>query len=341
MTTEIKSNESKYLTGELRDPKNWTYDLSTIPQIKGVKLGEMGVFSWNTVKRNDNLARVYGTDEKKVEEMADDMQVHGIDPKEPPVFYNAVSRKISTGNHRQVSCKRIKEPDYMGVPVFYDDEEAERRFCMILNNLKKSHIQSNNDMASVIEHIKYLIKIKSIESEEEIKEEIYLVADRSLTTKERTQVFKKIQSYIATNGIENIKLERYVTWNSDTYSEFLESSEDEYKDDVISTLNCHYYNAESGTGLYPTLKAASKVSLDSYLNIQVSVGVPTKKQSLDHKRKLVKSNKFKEMSKTADNLRIYHAHHGHYQWEHPDCEHAFLAQDRENEDVDGGQFIRF
>ena len=101
-----------------------------------------------------------------------------------------------------------KEPDYMGVPVFYDDEEAERRFCMILNNLKKSHIQSNNDMASVIEHIKYLIKIKSIESEEEIKEEIYLVADRSLTTKERTQVFKKIQSYIATNGIENIKLER-------------------------------------------------------------------------------------------------------------------------------------
>ena len=46
------------------------------------------------------------------------------------------------------------------------------------------------------------------------------------------------------------------------------------------------------------------------------------------------------LTSALDNIRIYHAVNGHYPWEHPKCDHAFLAQDHHMEGVQEGEFIR-
>ena len=63
-------------------------------------------------------------------------------------------------------------------------------------------------------------------------------------------------------------------------------------------------------------------------------------ESLSVKREKVHDVFLKNLTSALDNIRIYHAVNGHYPWEHPKCDHAFLAQDHHMEGVQEGEFIR-
>ena len=70
------------------------------------------------------------------------------------------------------------------------------------------------------------------------------------------------------------------------------------------------------------------------------ISLPSARESLDQKRDKVHGNYFSNLSATLDTLFSYRFTNSCYPWDHPDCEHAFLAQDHHKEGVIEGQFIR-
>jgi len=95
-----------------------------------------------------------------------------------------------------------------------------------------------------------------------------------------------------------------------------------------------------GSRTNPLITEAAKCKLDSWLNIQASVSLPSKTESLSVKREKVHEVFLKNLTSALDNIRIYHAVNKFYPWEHPKCDHAFLAQDHHMEGVQEGEFIR-
>ena len=76
------------------------------------------------------------------------------------------------------------------------------------------------------------------------------------------------------------------------------------------------------------------------MNIQASVALPSKVESLDVKRGKVHSVALANLESALDKVFIYKVTNGCYPWKNPKCQHAFLAQDHHLEDVQEGQFIR-
>ena len=150
-------------------------------------------------------------------------------------------------------------------------------------------------------------------------------------------------SFIANNGITTVQLERYTSHNEKTYADFLSRSTDDYVTEVLNSgENPNYYvNMDNwGSRTNPIIVEAAKCGHDQHLNIQASVSLPSARESLDQKRDKVHGNYFSNLSATLDTLFSYRFTNSCYPWDHPDCEHAFLAQDHHKEGVIEGQFIR-
>ena len=95
-----------------------------------------------------------------------------------------------------------------------------------------------------------------------------------------------------------------------------------------------------GSRTNPLITEAAKCGLDSWLNIQASVALPSKTESLSVKRDKVHNVFLSNLSKNLDSVFMYKVKNGCYAWEHQNCEHVFLAQDHHMEGVKEGQFIR-
>jgi hypothetical protein len=150
-------------------------------------------------------------------------------------------------------------------------------------------------------------------------------------------------SFIHSSGNSNVKLERYTAHNEKTYEEFVSRSTDAYVKEVLNNpeVRNYYINMDNwGSRTNPLITEAGKTPHDSWMNIQSSVSLPSRVESLDVKREKVHGVALNNLAESLDKVFMYKVVNGCYPWQHKKCQHAFLAQDHHQEGVQEGQFIR-
>lgn len=330
-----------YFDEKLMNPDNWTFPY-TDKGIDGIEIIEKKFGLWKNTKKQDNIGRCFGTDHDQVLRIKEDVEQNGIDCTQPPVFIDIDTGDIITGGHRHDVCALLGIPGYMFVYVRCKDAWARKRFAKALNNERVFRCTNNNE-DEVIEHIKYGINAGQITCQQQIEDEIYMISNNSLSQTVQGRLVKEMVSFIHTSGNTTIKLERYTAHNEKTYQEFVDRSTDPYVKKVLNNPNVRnfYINMQNwGSRLSGLLNEAAKTPHDSCLNIQASVELPSRVESLSVKRKKVHDTSFANLESALDKVFMYKIANGCYPWKNSKCEHAFLAQDHHQEDVSAGQFIR-
>lgn len=331
----------EYFDEKLMDPANWTFPV-TDKGIDGIEIIEKKFGLWkNTVKQN-NIGRYLGTDAQKVILIKEDIEQNGVDCTQPPVYIDIDTGDIITGGHRHDACAMLGIPGYMIVFVRCKNEWARKRFAKALNNERVFHATLNN-ADEVIEHIKFGIAGGEITCQQQIEDEIRLIANNSLSKTKQGRLVKEMVSFIHSSGNANVKLERYTAHNEKTYEEFISRSTDKYVTEVLNNpdVRNYYINMDNwGSRTNPLIVEASKTPHDSWMNIQSSVSLPSRVESLDVKRGKVHGVALANLGECLDKVFMYKVVNGCYPWQHKKCQHAFLAQDHHQEDVQAGQFIR-
>jgi len=331
-----------YFDEKLMDESNWTFPV-TDKGIDGIEIIEKKFGLWKDTVKQNNIGRFLGTDQQKVTLIKEDIEQNGIDCSQPPVYVDIDTGDIITGGHRHDACAFLGIPGYMFVLVRCGSEWARKRFAKALNNERVFHATMNNE-SEVIEHIKYGIAEGEIDCQQKIEDEIRLIANNSLSKTVQGRLVKELVSFIHSTGNTNVKLERYTSHNEKTYSDYVERSTDTYVAEVLndSAVRNYYINMDNwGSRTNPLITEAAKTPINSWMNIQASVALPSKVESLDVKRKKVHDVALSNLADSLDKVFIYKVTNGCYPWQHKKCKHAFLAQDHHQEDVADGQFIRF
>jgi len=332
---------TEYFPEELMDPNVWTF-VVTDKGIDGIEIVDKQYGLWKDVVKQNNIGRFKGTNPEKVKKIRDDIEQNGVDPSTPPVFIDIETGDIITGGHRQDASGLLVIPGWMMVRVKCKNHWARKRFAKALNNERVFH-STNNDRDEVIEHIKYGIKHKELTCQQEIEDEIKLISNNSLSKTVQGTLVKEMISYIATNGITTVKVERFTSHNEKTYTDFVDRSSDTYVKDVLNNPDVRnfYINMDNfGSRVNGLLVAAAKTPLNSHLNIQASVPLPSRTESLNIKRDKVHDVFLNNLADILDENSIYKLKNGCYAFQHPNCDHAFLAQDHHMEGVQEGEFIR-
>jgi hypothetical protein len=333
----------EYFDEKLMDPKNWTFPV-TDKGVDGIKIIEKKFGLWKDVVKQNNIGRWLGTNAHKVTLIKEDIEQNGIDCTQPPVFIDIDTCDIITGGHRHDACSYLGIVGYMFVFVRCGNNWARKRFAKALNNERVFQCTLNSE-EEVIEHIKYGISEGQLSCQQQIEDEIRLIANNSLSKTVQGRLVKEMISFVHNSGnTNNIKLERYTAHNMTTYRDFLARSVDPYVEEVLNNPNAmNYYinmqNFDARTN--PIITTAAKVPLNSWINIQASVDSPSKIESLDVKREKVHSVFLQNLADSLDKVFMYKVVNNCYPWQHRNCKHAFLAQDHHLEDVTGGQFIRY
>ena len=342
---DLEINNSDYVCDyfdeKLMDSDNWTFPV-TDKGIDGIEIIEKKFGLWKDVVKQNNIGRFLGTDSRKVNTIKEDIEQNGVDCTQPPVYIDIDTGDIITGGHRHDVCALLAMPGYMMVFVRCKNAWARKRFAKALNNERVFHATLNNE-DEVTEHIKFGIAEGEITCQQQIEDEIKLIANNSLSKTVQGRLVKEMISHIHTSGNTQVKLERYIGHNEKTYNDYVSRSTDPYVKDVLndSSVRNYYINMDNwGSRTNPLITEAAKTPTDSWMNIQASVSLPSRVESLDVKRKKVHDVALQNLAETLDKIRIYHAVNGFYPFQHPKCQHAFLAQDHHQEDVQAGQFIR-
>ena len=157
------------------------------------------------------------------------------------------------------------------------------------------------------------------------------------------RLVKEMISFIHNSGNTNIKLERYTAHNEKTYQDYIDRSTDKYVRDVLNDpeVRNYYINMDNwGSRTNPLITEAAKTPLNSWMNIQSSVSLPSRTESLSVKRDKVHDVAMTTLADTLDKVFMYKVANSCYPWQHKNCSHAFLAQDHHMEGVKEGEFIR-
>ena len=331
-----------YFEERLFDPSVWTFPVSD-KAIDGIEIIETKYGLWKDVKKQDNIGRVYGTNDVQVNLLKEDIQQNGVDSSCPPVFIDIDTGDIITGGHRHDACAHLNIPGWMFVYVRCASPWARKRFAKTLNNERVFHSKLNNK-DEVIEHIKFGIAEGKLTTQTEIEEEVALIANNSLTATVQGTIVKEMMSWIVSQNNVSVKPNRYSSHNDKTFADFVARSTDEYVDDVMNNSADHgfnyYVNMENwNSRTNPLLTQAANVPIDKHLNIQASVGLPSKVEDLSTKRNKVHNVYFNRLGVDCRKLFHYFVSNGCLPWEHKNCEHAYLAQEI-SEGVEEGKFIR-
>jgi hypothetical protein len=336
----IDEHICEYFDEKLMDPSNWTFPV-TDKGIDGIEIIEKKFGLWKKTVKQNNIGRFLGTDAQKVTLIKEDIEQNGVDCSQPPVYVDIDTKDIITGGHRHDACFGLGIPGYMFVYVRCASDWARKRFAKALNNERVFHA-TLNDSDEVIEHIKYGISHGEISCQQQIEDEVRLIANNSLSKTKQGRIVKEMVSFIHSSGNTNIKLERYTAHNETTYEQFVARSTDSYVKNVLnnSSVRNYYINMENwGSRTNPLINEAGKVPHDSWLNIQASVQLPSRVESLDVKREKVHSVFLDTLATSLDKVFMYKVANGCYPWQHKNCKHAFLAQDHHQEGVQEGEFI--
>ena len=88
-----------YFDKKLMDSGVWTFPV-TDKGIDGIKILEKEYGLWSGVVKQNNLGRVLGTNQSKVNQIKEDVEQNGVDPSTPPVFIDIDTGDVITGGHR-------------------------------------------------------------------------------------------------------------------------------------------------------------------------------------------------------------------------------------------------
>jgi len=341
-------NLCTYFTDELKNPNNWTYPVTNFG-IDEVEMLHKKYTLWKNLKKGNNIGRYAGTNSGQVLLLGEDIEQNGVDPTQPPIFVDVDDDDIITGEHRGETSGNLGIRGWMAQFVRINEKDPKKRawikkrLAKALNNTRMFN-QLNNSPEDIKELIQFGIKNGHLTSQSQIEDEIRFHSNNSLTLTQQKNIITEMVSYITQTGA-NVKLDRYRTYTDVTYSQYVETSEDPYVQEVIKDPDSHNYwvNMLSGTSIRNVITQAAKVnplSKKPWLNIQASVGLPSKQQSLNEKRKNVHNFFLVNLTKEIKALFKYYIEHDCLPWEHEKCQHAFPAQDHMNEDYESGQFIR-
>ena len=337
----ISDYECEYFDSKLMNPDNWTFPV-TDKGIDDIEIIEKKFGLWKDTVKQNNIGRYLGTDSQKVILIKEDIEQNGIDCTQPPVYIDIDTGDIITGGHRHDACGMLGILGYMIVFVRCKNAWARKRFAKALNNERVFHATLNNE-DEVIEHIKFGIAEGEITSQQQIEDEVKLIANNSLSKTKQGRLVKEMVSYIHNSGNANVKLERYTAHNEKTFEEFVSRSTDSYVKNVLndSEVRNYYINMDNwGSRTNPLIMEASKTPLNSWMNIQSSVSLPSRVESLEVKREKVHGVALNNLGECLDKVFMYKVANGCYPWQHKKCQHAFLAQDHHKEGVQEGEFIR-
>ena len=338
-----------YFDDLLKDPKNWTFPVTNFG-IDEVELLHKKYTLWKDVGRGNNIGRFKGNDKNQVLKLENDIDQNGIDPTQPPIFVNVEDDTLGTGNHRWESSLNKGITGWMGqyYQINCDDpikkEWINKRFTKLLNNGRQFN-QLNNSVEDIRELITFGIKYGQLTTQPQIEREIEFQSNNSLTKAEQKRIIAEMVAYVHATGA-NVKLNRFRTFTDKTYKEYVNLSTDPYVKDVIKDPDSHnyYINKQSGTSIRNIISAASKIKTTDkkpWLNVQASVELPSTQQPLDYKRDNVHTYSLPTLSKEIDELSKYKIEYGCYAWDHPNCQHAFPAQDHVDENPEDYEFIRY
>ena len=175
----------------------------------GIEIVEKKFGLWKDVVKQNNIGRVLGTNSQKVNTIKEDIE-----------------NPLSTGDII-TGCSILAMPGYMMVFVRCESKWARKRFAKALNNEVFSMPTLNNE-DEVIEHIKYGIAESEIACQQQIEDEIKLIANNSLSKTVQGRLVKEMVSFIHNSGNSNVKLERYTAHNEKTYSDYVGRSTDRF-----------------------------------------------------------------------------------------------------------------
>ncbi len=326
---------------KLMNPDNWSFPV-TDKGVDGIEIIEKKFGLWKETVKQNNIGRYLGTDSRKVILIKEDIEQNGVDCSQPPVYIDIDTGDIITGGHRHDACAILGIPGYMIVFVRCKNEWSRKRFAKALNNERVFHATLNNE-EEVVEHIKFGIAKDEITCQQDIENEVRLISNNSLSKTVQGRLVKEMVSFIHNSGNINIKLERYTSHNEKTYQDYVDRSTDKYVRDVLndSKVRNYYINMDNwGSRTNPLITEAAKTPLDSWMNIQSSVSLPSRTESLSVKRDKVHDVAMNTLADTLDKVFMYKVANSCYPWQHKNCSHAFLAQDHHMEGVKEGEFIR-
>ena len=349
-----------YFTDELKDPQNWIFPVTNMG-VDGVEILHKGYGLWENTRKN-NIGRIEGTDGEQVIALIEDVQKVKIDPRCQPAFIDIETTDQLTGGHRFELSAKLGIPGWMFVYVKCRDQFARETFAKALNNERlNGGPQKQNDVKEVEAHIKKWIVAGRIKTEQDIENQVELLANPSLPKTEREKLCRLMVDFVHNKGIKSFTPNRFGKHGKDTWESFKSRSEnnegvdrdgnpcevDPYMTNVLdedNNLNNHFINRSSGTHVNTIINPASAIKYSDdkpWLNLQIAVKIDNCKDSkeLDRRRKKFINEDLVSLSNTLDDLQEYKGRMRCYPWEHPDCEHAFLAQDHHQEYPEDGQFI--
>ena len=351
-----------YFTDELRDPDSWTFPTTNMG-VDGVEIVHKGYGLWKNTRKN-NIGRIEGTSGEQVIALTEDVQKGRIDRTCQPVYIDIDTTDQLTGGHRFEVSSKLNIPGWMFVYAKCRDQFARETFAKALNNERlNGGPQKQNDVREVEEHIKKWILKGKIKTEQDIQNQIDLLANPSLLKVEREKLCRLMVDFIHNNGIASFKPNRFCKHGKDTWESYKSRSLNEeglrsdgtpcevdpYATSILdenNDYNTHFYNVSSGTHINTILTPASKVKYTDkhpHLDLQMAVDISNCKDSNDlkKKRKKVIEEELKTVADKLDDLYEFRFRMGYYSFMSPDCQHAFLAQDHQQEYPEDGQFILY
>ena len=356
-------NLCTYFTDELKNPDNWTFPVTSMG-IDGVEIIDKKYGLWKKTKKN-NLGRIEGTNGEQVIALTEDVEKAKIDPRCQPVFIDIDTEDQLTGGHRFETSQKLGIRGWMFVYVRCKDQFTRETFAKALNNVRlNGGPQKQNDSKELEAHIKKWISEGKIKTEQDIENQVELLGNPSLLKNEREKLCRLMVDFVHNKGIKSFRPNRFGKHGKDTWENFKSrSSNDEGVDrdgnpcevdpymtnvlDEDNNFNNHFINRSSGTHINTILNPLSKIKYtddNPWLNLQIAVKIDNCKDSneLDRRRKkFIEEDLYKDLTTTLDDIFEYKVRMGCYGYQHPKCQHSFLAQDHYQEYPEDGQFIPY
>lgn len=360
--TEV-DNICEYFTDELKNPDNWIFPVTNMG-IDGVKILHKDYGLWENTRKN-NIGRIEGTDGEQVIALTEDVEKGRIDSTCQPVYVDIDTKDQLTGGHRFELSAKLGIPGWMFVYAKCKDQFARETFAKALNNERlNGGPQKQNDVKEVESHIKKWIVAGRIKTEQDIENQVELLANPSLPKTEREKLCRLMVDFVHNKGIKSFTPNRFGKHGKDTWESFKSrSSNDEGVDrdgnscevdpymtnvlDEDNNFNNHFINRSSGTHINTILNPLSKIKYtddNPWLNLQIAVKIDNCKDSKElnrRRKKFIEEDLYKDLTATLDDIFEYKIRMGCYGYQHSKCQHSFLAQDHHQEYPEDGQFILY
>ncbi len=344
------------------DPNNWAYTPSTY-DVEGVELvGDPHMVLWKDLKSINmtNPGRKGGIDFVATAKLKNDIVENGINTDEGSmIYYDVDSNEKINGFHRELVCSELDIPGFMAQGVRFDSPLAKVRFCTRSNN--RILLQHNNTSAADVETaVRNVLELSPPPTRKSISKEVNFLGHH-LSDGTRDNIRDTLFAEYLCSGV---KLGiRYIPHNQNTINILIEKNfkyvkgrsknppkqtsawyNEIWNNPDEHCLIVYMSNVEGRIGslLTSNLKA---VEDNKPLHLLFAVTLPSEKQTLQFKREKVFTTDLHTVEERilrafGKDKGIGEYHRSMISWNHPDCQHRFVAQDSHNENFDDLIYVK-